>query len=125
VEITGKDRRRSLKAYWAENSRVEALRRRIGIADAKRRAEFFMDHGFWPSPLELPSLPAFPPECIGMVCGARGRRKGTPCQCKQIERNGRCKWHGGRSTGPKTAEGKSRSRANLIRGPKLWGPEKS
>ncbi|PSH02687.1 MAG: hypothetical protein CXZ00_16130 [Acidobacteria bacterium] len=112
--------RRKLKAFWREYDRVNVLRRKISHDEklAERRAEYFIDHGVW-LPLSLPSLPEFPPECSGMVCGARGRRKGTPCQCKEIERNGRCKWHGRRSTGPKTVEGKIRSLTNLKRGPKL------
>ena len=43
-------------------------------------------------------------------CGAT-TRQGTPCQCKAIEtKRGawRCKLHGGRSTGPKTPEGRER-----------------
>jgi hypothetical protein len=36
-------------------------------------------------------------------CGAKTRR-GTTCQCPAMT-NGRCKLHGGMSTGPKTAEG--------------------
>lgn len=43
-------------------------------------------------------------------CGATTRR-GTPCQCKAIEtKRGawRCKFHGGMSTGPRSAEGKAR-----------------
>ena len=47
----------------------------------------------------------------GELCGAKNRR-GTPCRCKAL-RNGRCRFHGGRSTGPKTAAGKARSAANL------------
>jgi hypothetical protein len=46
-------------------------------------------------------------------CGAR-TRKGTPCQAQALlNRNGlpgRCKLHGGMSTGPKTATGKVASR---------------
>lgn len=41
-------------------------------------------------------------------CGAKTRR-GTPCQCRAM-RNGRCRLHGGRSTGPKTADGVERIR---------------
>ena len=41
-------------------------------------------------------------------CGAKNRR-GTPCQCPAM-RNGRCRLHGGLSTGPKTAEGIERIR---------------
>ena len=49
----------------------------------------------------------------GEKCGAK-TRKGTPCQCKALA-NGRCKLHGGRSTGPRTAEGKTRAARNLRR----------
>lgn len=41
-------------------------------------------------------------------CGARTRR-GTPCQCPGMP-NGRCRLHGGLSTGPRTAEGIERIR---------------
>ena len=49
-------------------------------------------------------------------CGARARsRGGLPCQAPpvldpetRLPRNGRCKMHGGRSTGPLTAEGRRR-----------------
>ena len=41
-------------------------------------------------------------------CGARNRR-GTACQCPAM-RNGRCRLHGGLSTGPKTREGLERIR---------------
>lgn len=58
-------------------------------------------------------------------CGAK-TRKGTPCQAPPVwnkdydrARNGRCKLHGGLSTGPKTDAGKeaikrsNRSRRNI------------
>ena len=41
-------------------------------------------------------------------CGAKTRR-GSPCQCPAMA-NGRCRLHGGLSTGPKTAEGIARIR---------------
>ena len=41
-------------------------------------------------------------------CGAKNRR-GVPCQCPAMA-NGRCRLHGGLSTGPKTAEGIARIR---------------
>ena len=41
-------------------------------------------------------------------CGAKARA-GTPCQCPAMP-NGRCRLHGGLSTGPKTAEGRERCR---------------
>lgn len=41
-------------------------------------------------------------------CGAKNRR-GTPCQCPAM-RNGRCRLHGGLSTGARTPEGIERIR---------------
>ena len=38
-------------------------------------------------------------------CGAYARSTGNPCQAKALA-NGRCKNHGGMSTGPKTTEGR-------------------
>jgi hypothetical protein len=122
MEITDKDRRRLLKDFSVEHARVDALRRQMmedEIRNAERRAEFFVDHGFWPPSPPLPSYPIFPPECQGMICGGKGRRSGQPCRRTDLYANGRCKWHGGLSTGPKTAEGKTKSLGNLKRGPKL------
>ena len=45
----------------------------------------------------------------GLRCGARGKRTGRPCPHTGLYGNGRCHWHGGPSTGPKTPEGKARS----------------
>lgn len=43
-------------------------------------------------------------------CGAR-TRQGTPCKGPAMP-NGRCRMHGGPSTGPRTAEGIERIRAS-------------
>jgi hypothetical protein len=40
-------------------------------------------------------------------CGAQRKFDGQPCQGRAL-RNGRCEMHGGKSTGPKTAEGRAR-----------------
>ncbi len=48
-----------------------------------------------------------------VLCGAKRRRDGQPCQALSVPGKRRCKWHGGASTGPKTAEGRARSHANL------------
>jgi len=49
-------------------------------------------------------------------CGAR-KRDGAPCEARAVadpetgrSRNGRCRLHGGLSTGPRTAEGRMRIR---------------
>ena len=42
-----------------------------------------------------------------VICGAR-TRNGQPCRNKSEPGRKRCKFHGGNSTGPKTAQGKAR-----------------
>ena len=59
----------------------------------------------------LPEYPDFPEECRGMMCGAK-TRAGTPCKLTNIYENGRCKFHGGLSTGPKTVAGKAKVALN-------------
>lgn len=51
------------------------------------------------------------------LCGAKARRRnGLPCR-QPAMKNGRCRMHGGKCTGPKTKEGKHRSaQANLKHG---------
>ncbi len=58
-----------------------------------------------------PQTEPFPADLIDLRCGAK-TRAGTPCKQKAIYANGRCKWHGGCSTGPKSTEGKKRSAMN-------------
>jgi hypothetical protein len=41
-------------------------------------------------------------------CGAFARSTGKPCQAPGNGRGGRCKLHGGMSTGPKTEQGRRR-----------------
>ncbi len=41
----------------------------------------------------------------GNTCGAYARSTGKPCQARSLA-NGRCKNHGGMSTGPKTLKGR-------------------
>lgn len=52
-------------------------------------------------------------------CGAKNR-KGLPCGSKVLYPNGRCRFHGGVSTGPKTAEGKQRSLEAMRAGYRAW-----
>lgn len=47
-----------------------------------------------------------------IICGARAKSTGKPCQAKALS-NGRCRLHGGFSTGPRTNEGKRRALENL------------
>ena len=52
-------------------------------------------------------------------CNAK-TRKGTPCQARGLGKGGRCRFHGGMSTGPKTPEGKARSIAAERAGYQRW-----
>ena len=53
-----------------------------------------------------------PPGASTKRCGAHSRSTGKPCRAMALA-NGRCRNHGGMSTGPKTPEGKVRALANL------------
>lgn len=113
VTIDPDELRRRHKAWWKEFHRVDELRRELMLTGATRHADYFFEHGVWlPLPV-MPAYPEYPPECEGMVCGAWGRQRQRPCQRKELFENGRCKNHGGPSTGPKSPEGKARSAANL------------
>lgn len=74
------------------------------VRETARASQEWRERGYRHPP---PRYPVFPPECMDMRCGAR-TRKGTPCKRKDIYRSGRCRLHGGLSTGPKTAEGKAK-----------------
>jgi hypothetical protein len=50
---------------------------------------------------------------LRVQCQAKRHRDGQPCQAKSEPGKRRCRFHGGRSTGPKTPEGKARALANL------------
>ena len=49
----------------------------------------------------------FGPNWSGQRCGAR-TKAGTPCQRPAVKKKGRCTRHGGKSTGPRTEEGRAR-----------------
>ncbi|MFV3305797.1 HGGxSTG domain-containing protein [Pseudomonas sp. NY15181] len=49
---------------------------------------------------EPPPRPPFPEELRGLCCGAK-TRAGTPCKRRDLYASGRCKLHGGLSTGPR------------------------
>ena len=65
---------------------------------------------------ELGKATRFGPSWPGKRCLAK-TRKGTPCQRPAFKHNGRCRLHGGLSSGAKTAGGlKKISDANLKHG---------
>ena len=62
-------------------------------------------------PAPAPKLPPLSDELRKLTCGAK-TRAGTPCRRRDLAYNGRCRLHGGNSTGPKTTPGKKRSALN-------------
>ena len=56
-----------------------------------------------------------------ITCGAKTRR-GTPCKQQGLYQSGRCKLHGGLSTGPRTKAGKKRSALNGFKSKKKQSP---
>lgn len=53
---------------------------------------------------------------LRVPCGAKRHRDGLPCRAASEPGKRRCRFHGGKSTGPRTPEGKARALANLKRG---------
>jgi hypothetical protein len=106
--------RRKLRDWHRECERVDAQRRSLATNEeiAERRGMLFIDTGCI-VPIPLPKYPPFPPECEGMACGAKAKSTGAPCKSTQIFRNGRCRHHGGLSTGPKSTAGKLAALGNL------------
>ncbi|CAA9891743.1 conserved hypothetical protein [Candidatus Methylobacter favarea] len=70
-------------------------------------AEWWERDDDYPPPKHDP----LPNDLADLVCGVK-TQAGTPCKQKGVYDNGRCKWHGGCSTGPKTEAGKKRSAMN-------------
>jgi len=64
--------------------------------------------------MPYPKEPEFPDELRTLTCGAK-TRKGTPCKRQDLYPNGRCRMHGGPSTGPITERGKQISALNGFR----------
>ena len=58
-----------------------------------------------------PAIPPMPEVLKNLTCGAK-TRAGTPCKRKDLYTSGRCRLHGGLSTGPTTTEGKAKSAKN-------------
>lgn len=87
------DQRKRLKAHYTNNNAIFAE---------------WLTHGSY---YQRPKTEPLPPDLKALRCGAK-TRAGTPCKQKAIYINGRCKWHGGLSTGAKTEEGKKRSAMN-------------
>ena len=101
------DQRRRWRAYWELRQRILELRLNPVVYQGA-----------------IPECPAMPADLRDLPCGAK-TRAGTPCKITALYFGGRCKWHGGLSSGPKTEAGKEQSRLNGRKGgrPKRQKPE--
>jgi hypothetical protein len=103
--------RKKYKAWWRKYNKI----RQDYEAECDRVLKALKElplgyHPLLDFPPEPPHLP-LPKEFQGMTCGAK-TRAGTSCKLTSIYPNGRCKFHGGLSTGPKTEAGRKRSALN-------------
>ena len=99
-----------IRLRWIMAFSTPETRKRLKAFYKRGEAVFaeWKERGYsYPPPKSEP----MPKDLIGLQCGAK-TRAGTPCKLSAIYENGRCKWHGGCSTGAKTVEGKKRSAMN-------------
>lgn len=102
------DLRKRWRQYWVDVDRYRRVRDRIEEESPGRHLGPFCD------PPALPEYPTFPEELAELTCGAK-TRAGTPCKRRDLYENGRCRLHGGPSTGPRTKRGKRKSAKNGLK----------
>lgn len=72
----------------------------------------------------LPGWPKWAQRTLDGRCGAWAKSRKRPCEAPGSGRGGRCRVHGGASTGPKTAEGRERCRQAALGRWKRWRAER-
>ncbi len=103
-------------------------RERVEMAIAEAFSSGFVP---WKLLFALDAMDSVTPKRLRPRCGARCR-DGHPCQARVVwdtdndrPRNGRCRMHGGLSTGPKTQKGRARiAKANRRRAKARRGVDK-
>jgi len=100
-----------MSAYYAEQREREA--RAALLPDEQKRILFRA----WSDRVSAAQeagryVPSFPRYLRGLTCGAI-KKNGKPCGMTTLGGNGRCKFHGGASTGPTSKEGRERALENL------------
>lgn len=103
--------RMAWRRYWQASDQWRA--NRDARREAARLAWLGNRSGRYVEPICEP-FPRMPAEFQKLVCGAR-TRFGTRCKRRDLYRSGRCRLHGGLSTGPRPLEGKARSASNAGR----------
>jgi len=79
------DKRRLFREWWAEAEAAQAAGRYVRSCPKYLR---------------------------GVTCGVR-KKDGSQCRSTTLRANGRCKFHGGASTGPRSEAGRARAVENL------------
>jgi len=110
-ELSDNERREIMRRYYQECERIREIQRTWPHKDRYVLTKSLMTKVI-PGP-KPPPMPQYPEIIRGLTCGAK-TRKGTPCKLPADAwgRSGRCKFHGGMSTGPKTEEGRKKSAEN-------------
>lgn len=109
-ELAGKYAQARMSPVVDRSARAQESGGQPGISAAIARA---YDSGLAAKLAALEAQQAARAATRRVQCGAKRHRDGQPCQAKSEPGKRRCRFHGGRSTGPKTPEGKARALANL------------
>jgi hypothetical protein len=107
-ELSQDEIRKIYKEYYAEYDRVYELKQHSKYQDKVVVVGYRVK--VVPG-LKPPESPTYPEIIRDLTCGAK-TRKGTPCKRTDLYSSGRCKFHGGMSTGPTTPEGKKKIAQN-------------
>lgn len=105
------DLRKRWRQFWLESNRICNENNRLRDAHHKAFLKAYATGQPFPPEPQLEDSQEFPDEFRGMTCGAR-TRAGTACKRKDLYLSGRCKLHGGMSTGPRTKRGKRKASRN-------------
>lgn len=102
-----------LERLWEERAaQLPDDARRVLFREWWERASDAEQRGNW--------VPRYPSYLRGLTCGAI-KRDGKACASTTLCANGRCKFHGGASTGPRSPEGRARALENLKLGRQKHG----
>jgi hypothetical protein len=110
--------KRRLRRHWDDREAVRMVREKLWLAYLDERPRLVVSRRgrgriMWPVRPQLPDYPPWPDDLRSIPCSAT-TRTGAPCKITDLYRNGRCKFHGGASTGPRSPEGLERAVANLL-----------
>lgn len=103
----------AVRAESRQHTNQEALDRIVREWAHAYRPEF--TDAFTCARMSLDRPTPKPANLARVVCGATRHRDGQPCEALSVPGKRRCRFHGGMSTGPRTAEGRAKVARNLPR----------